>query len=239
MRIIQTTSRCVILPTCTYPNIGIVKTLGNNCSFRARICRRRRTIIPRISQQATPPKKVKYAHDGKRFAHANQSPEANFEPIRVAAGVSAVRARGQNTLSRNESLVMLIGDWLVRLPKLNHRPIDASGFCCELPRLIRPLEARMVVPYTRKTSRGLRIVPASSNITITTVELTEQAQDLAKALNPIHEPALAKDGLQIFLSGKSAGTNFRKGTPGDCSAIISIFGTLRKGSWRKLHGRKR
>jgi hypothetical protein len=32
-------------------------------------------------------------------------------------------------------------------------------------------------------------------------------------INPIHEPALAKDGLQIFLLGKSSKTNFRKDTP--------------------------
>lgn len=35
-----------------------------------------------------------------------------------------------------------------------------------------------------------------------------------KQINPIHEPALAKDGLQIFLLGKSAKTNFRKDTAG-------------------------
>lgn len=40
------------------------------------------------------------------------------------------------------------------------------------------------------------------------------ARNLLEHINPIHEPALAKDGLQIFLLGKSAKTDFRKDSPG-------------------------
>jgi hypothetical protein len=45
-------------------------------------------------------------------------------------------------------------------------------------------------------------------------EPTQRAQDLSEHINPIHETALAKDGLQIFLLGESAKTDFRKNTPG-------------------------
>lgn len=65
-----------------------------------------------------------------------------------------------------------------------------------------------------KSSGRRPLKVAESNTTSKAAELAERAQDLVKQINPIHEPALAKDGLQIFLLGKSAKTNFRKDTSG-------------------------
>jgi hypothetical protein len=64
--------------------------------------------------------------------------------------------------------------------------------------------------------RYVRVRKAESNSK--PLEPTQLAQDLLKYINPIHESALAKDGLQIFLLGKPAKTNFRKDLP------VGLFG---------------